>query len=167
MKYLKTFNESLHDDIQARIHQRLDKVNSNLKRVNSNTSDSKFCYECGTKLDKNDIFCGECGMDQNPSPSQFTIDGNLSLIYTGYNGSYAKTPSLVFSSPNKTLDGTRIELKDDWMELSKKLGIKPYYQDKERSNGVNVSVTGTTKNGKAPTFQNPIIVDRLEDIKKV
>jgi hypothetical protein len=52
------------------------------------------------------------------------------------------------------------------MDLSKKLGIKPYYQDKEKSSGVNVSITGTTENGKLPTFKNPIIVDTIEDINK-
>jgi len=173
MRYLKTFNESILDDVR----KETDKSRVDTKRLFSkisnklgvSTGDHKFCSECGTKLGKNDSFCGECGTEQESDKSveKFTIEGEISLVYTGSNGSYAKTPFINFSSPNKTLDGTKIELsKSNWMELSKKLGIKPYYQDKEKSKGVNVSITGTTKNGKAPTFENPIIVN-IEDIKKI
>ena len=161
MKYLKTFNESL-DDIRK-------ETDKSLSKIQKQSGEHKFCSECGTKLDKNDSFCGECGTEQESDKSveKFTIKGELSLVYTGSNGTYAKTPFINFSSPNKTLDGTEIELsKSNWMELSKKLGIKPYYKDKEKPEGVNVSITGTTKNGKAPTFENPIIVNSIEDIKK-
>jgi hypothetical protein len=167
MKYLKTFNESILNDIRKENDKSLSDIR---KKLGSSTGDKyKFCHECGTKLDKNDSFCGECGAEQESDKSvdKFTIKGELSLVYTGSNGAYAKTPFINFSSPNKTLSGTKIKLsKFDWMELSKKLGIKPYYQDEEKSS-VNVSITGTTKNGESPTFQNPIIVDNVEDIKRI
>jgi hypothetical protein len=167
MKYLKTFNESILNDIRKENDKSLSDIR---KKLGSSTGDKyKFCHECGSKLDRSQKFCGQCGTKQenDKSVEKFTIKGELSLVFKGRAGSYAKTPSITFTSPNKTLDGTKIELsKFDWMELSKKLGIKPYYQDKEKSS-VNVSITGTTKNGESPTFQNPIIVDNVEDIKRI
>jgi len=165
MKYLKRFNESLLNDIRSKTDKSLSDIHNKL----GISKDHKFCSQCGTKLDRNKKFCSQCGIEQDghQSANKFTIEGELYLVYTGGNGSYAKTPSLQFSSTNKTLHGTKIELsKFDWMDLSKKLGIKPYYQDKEKSSGVNVSITGTTENGKLPTFKNPIIVDTIEDINK-
>ena len=55
MKYLKRFNES---------------------------SDYKFCRECGTKLEKDSAFCGECGEKQE-SPNANGIQGILKYIHNG------------------------------------------------------------------------------------
>lgn len=81
MKYLKRFNESLNDDIQARIHQRLDKIDSSLNRVKPQTG-GKFCHECGTKLEKDSAFCGECGQKQE-STNANGIQGILKYILVG------------------------------------------------------------------------------------
>ena len=45
-----------------------------LKRFNE-SQESKFCGECGTKLNKSDAFCDECGMEQDFSQNEtITVD---------------------------------------------------------------------------------------------
>lgn len=124
MKYLKRFNES---------------------------QESKFCGECGTKLNKIDTFCGECGTKQDSSENEtITVDGKIEATYP--NGQ--KTPNFILSSNNKTLSGTPINFDKS---------INKY----DIPVGKEVNITGTTKDGKSPRFNNPLYVSKKEDIKSI
>jgi hypothetical protein len=101
------------------------------------------------------IFCGECGekQDVEEKSNSFTIKGTLEKEFAGDEYSKSKTPVLVLRSENKTVDGTKVSLKGfDWMSISKKIGVP-------------VTITGTTENGEAPKFNNPIVVTNANDIK--
>ena len=145
-----------------------------LKRFNeSSVGKDKFCHECGEKLERTAAFCGECGEKQHSDNStnnsgDFTIEGEIHLFYTGSGNDYAKTPIIRLSSPNKTLDSTQIKLENfNWMDLSNKLKLTSYYQGKSKPKGVEVRITGTTPNGQKPSFENPLIVDKVENIEKI
>jgi hypothetical protein len=121
-----------------------------LKRFNE-SQESKFCGECGTKLNKSDAFCDECGMDQDFSQNEtITVDGKIEATYP--NGQ--KTPSFILSSNNKTLSGTPISFDKS---------INKY----DIPVGKEVKLTGTTKDGKSPKFNNPLYVSKKEDIKLI
>jgi hypothetical protein len=79
MKHLKTFNESIDNNV-------------------------KFCPECGTKLAKVAAFCADCGLKQDDNSESFTISGKIETSYP--NGQ--KTPNFILSSMNKTISGTVI-----------------------------------------------------------
>lgn len=149
MKHLKTFNESILDDVRKENDKSLSDIQ---KKIGVSTGDHKFCPECGIKLDKNDSFCGDCGTEQESDKSiqTFTINGKIEANYPNNQ----KTPSFTLSSINKTLSGTSIQLDRSINKFDIPIGKE-------------VSIKGTTKNGKAPTFQNPIIVNSIEDIKKI
>jgi len=115
-----------------------------LKRFNESQN---FCGECGKRTNPSDLFCAECG-SKTENASTFTIKGRIEKSFP--NGQ--KTPDLTLSSLNKTLSGTPII-------LNRNINIYDLPFDKE------VSITGTTKNGESPSWKNPIIVDKIEDIK--
>jgi len=145
MKYLKSFKESILSDVRSSVDSAL----------NVNSVSSKFCHNCGTKLEMTSTFCGECGekQDGEEKSNSFTIKGTLEKEFAGNEYSRSKTPGLVLRSDNKTLDGTKVSLKGfDWMSISKKIGVA-------------VTITGTTENGEAPKFNNPIVVASANDIK--
>lgn len=145
MKYLKSFKESILSDVRSSVDSAL----------NVNSVSSKFCHNCGTKLEMTSTFCGECGekQDGEEKSNSFTIEGTLEKEFAGNEYSRSKTPGLVLRSDNKTLDGTKVSLKGfDWMSISKKIGVP-------------VTITGTTENGEAPKFNNPIVVASANDIK--
>jgi len=145
MKYLKSFKESILSDVRSSVDS----------ARNVNSVSSKFCHNCGTKLEMTSTFCGECGekQDGEEKSNSFTIEGTLEKEFAGNEYSRSKTPGLVLRSDNKTLDGTKVSLKGfDWMSISKKIGVP-------------VTITGTTENGEAPKFNNPIVVARANDIK--
>ena len=145
MKYLKSFKESILSDVRSSVDS----------AMNANSVSSKFCHNCGTKLEMASAFCGECGekQDGEEKSNSFTIEGTLEKEFAGNEYSRSKTPGLVLRSDNKTLDGTKVSLKGfDWMSISKKIGVP-------------VKITGTTENGEAPKFNNPIVVASANDIK--
>jgi len=145
MKYLKSFKESILNDVRSSVDS----------ARNINSSSNKFCHNCGTKLEMANIFCGECGekQDVEEKSNSFTIKGTLEKEFAGDEYSKSKTPVLVLRSENKTVDGTKVSLKGfDWMSISKKIGVP-------------VTITGTTENGEAPKFNNPIVVTNANDIK--
>lgn len=145
MKYLKKFSESILGDARASV----DAAMANIGRGAS--GDRKFCGSCGTRLEMDSAFCGECGEKQD---AKFAIEGTLEKEFAGSEYSRSKTPSLVLRSEAKALDGTKVVLSGfDWMAISGKIGKK-------------VRIEGTTEDGKAPSFKNPIVVARPEDIKK-
>lgn len=151
MKYLKKFNESILNDVRSSV----DSARANIK--SSLSGAQKFCGNCGTKLEMASVFCGECGekQDEQDQTDSFTIEGTLEKEFAGNEYSKSKTPILVLRSNNKTLDGTKVSLSGfDWMSISKNIGVL-------------VKITGTTANGKAPNFNNPIIVSNADDIKKI
>ena len=148
MKYLKKFNESILSDVRSSV----DSARANIK--SSLSGAHKFCGNCGTKLEMASVFCGDCGEKQEQTDS-FTIEGTLEKEFAGNEYSKSKTPTLVLRSNNKTLDGTKVSLSGfDWMSISKNIGVL-------------VKITGTTANGKAPNFKNPIIVSNANHIKKI
>lgn len=121
-----------------------------LKKFNENTGNYKFCAECGTKLDISYAFCGECGTpSENPYSVEktFTIDGKIETSYP--NGQ--KTPNFTISSMNKTLSGTAIIFDKS---------INKY----DIPVGKEVSITGTTKDGLSPKFNNPLIVSDVKNV---
>jgi hypothetical protein len=67
-------------------------------------------------------------------PDEFTIVGKIKVVPNPP----SKTPDLILRNKNKTEDGTKI------------LGLGFGYDDKV------VKLTGITKNGKRPSFQNPL-----------
>ena len=67
-------------------------------------------------------------------PDEFTIIGKIKSVPNPP----SKTPDFILRSRNKTEDGTKI------------LGLGFGYEDKV------VKLTGVTKNGKRPSFQNPL-----------
>ena len=145
MKYLKSFKESILNNVRSSVDS----------AMNINSSSNKFCHNCGTKLEMANIFCGECGekQDVEEKSNSFTIKGTLEKEFAGDEYSKSKTPVLVLRSENKTVDGTKVSLKGfDWMSISKKIGVP-------------VTITGTTENGEAPKFNNPIVVTNANDIK--
>ena len=145
MKYLKSFKESILNDVRSSVDS----------AMNINSGSNKFCHNCGTKLEMVNAFCGECGEKQDGAErsNSFTIEGTLEKEFAGNEYSRSKTPGLVLRSENKTLDGTKVSLKGfDWMSISKKIGVP-------------VTITGTTENGEAPKFNNPIVVTSAADIK--
>ena len=145
MKYLKKFSESILGDARASV----DAARADIDRALS--GDRKFCGNCGTRLEPQSAFCGECGEKQDAS---FSIEGTLEKEFAGSEYSRSKTPSLALRSEAKALDGTKVVLSGfDWMAVSGKIGTK-------------VRIEGTTADGKAPSFKNPIVVARPEDIKK-
>jgi len=151
MKYLKSFKESILSDVRSAN----DKTMAGIKSSLNSTAAHKFCHNCGTKLEMKDSFCLECGekLDGEDKLNSFTIEGTLEKEFTGNEYSRSKTPGLVLRSDNKTLDGTKVFLKGfDWMSISKKIGVP-------------VTITGTTENGEAPKFNNPIVVSNAADIK--
>jgi len=145
MKYLKTFNESILDNIRK-------ENDKSLSDIQKKIGVHKFCFECGTKLDKNDSFCGECGSEQESDKSieTFTINGKIEANYPNNQ----KTPSFTLSSINKTLSGTSIQLDRSINKFDIPIGKE-------------VSITGTTKNSKNPGFNNPIYVAKKEDVKLI
>jgi ribosomal protein S13 len=67
-------------------------------------------------------------------PDEFTLLGRIKVVPNPP----SKTPSFILRNKNKTEDGTKI------------FGIGFGYEDKV------VKLTGVTKNGKPPSFQNPL-----------
>ena len=69
MKYLKSFKESILNDVRSSVDS----------ARNINSSSNKFCHNCGTKLEMANIFCGECGekQDVEEKSNSFTIKGTL------------------------------------------------------------------------------------------
>ena len=121
-----------------------------LKRFNENVGDHKFCGECGLKLDMDAAYCAECGTPAvNPDSGEktFTIDGKIETSYP--NGQ--KTPNFTISSMNKTLSGTAIIFDKS---------INKY----DIPVGKEVSITGTTKDGLSPKFNNPLIVSDVKNV---
>jgi hypothetical protein len=121
-----------------------------LKKFNENIADHKFCGECGLKLDMNVAYCPECGTPAvNPDSGQktFTIDGKIETSYP----SGQKTPNFTISSMNKTISGTTVVFDKS---------INKY----DVPVGKEVSITGTTKDGLVPKFNNPIIVSDIKDV---
>jgi hypothetical protein len=149
MKYLKSFKESILNDVRSSVNSTRADIKSSLSGAH------KFCHNCGTKLEMTSTFCGECGekQDGEEKSNSFTIEGTLEKEFAGKEYSRSKTPVLVLRSDNKTLNGTKVSLKGfDWMSISKKIGVP-------------VKITGTTENGEAPKFNNPIVVASANDIK--
>jgi len=121
-----------------------------LKKFNENITDHKFCGECGLKLDMNFAYCPECGTPAvSPDSAQktFTIDGKIETSYP----SGQKTPNFTISSMNKTISGTTVVFDKS---------INKY----DVPVGKEVSITGTTKDGLVPKFNNPIIVSDIKDV---
>ena len=150
MKYLKKFNESILSDVRSNVDSARVDIKSSLSGAH------KFCGNCGTKLEMASVFCDECGEKQDEEQTDsFTIEGTLEKELAGNEYSRSKTPTLVLRSNNKTLDGTKVSLSGfDWMSISKNIGVL-------------VKITGTTVNGEAPNFNNPIIVSNADHIKKI
>ena len=100
---LKSFKESILSDVRSSVDSAL----------NVNSVSSKFCHNCGTKLEMTSTFCGECGekQDGEEKSNSFTIEGTLEKEFAGNEYSRSKTPGLVLRSDNKTLDGTKVSLK--------------------------------------------------------
>ena len=117
-----------------------------IKRYNETFSDSKYCHNCGEKLEYNSAFCSECGENQYDEESkEYNIKGRLEK--TG--SPMSKTPSYVVRSMNKTIDGTPvISGKINTWELSK-------WEGKE------VTIFGNTKDEQPPKFNNPIYINSI------
>jgi hypothetical protein len=132
MKHIKTFNESILGDV---------------RRSTNSAMSSKYCHNCGERLESSSAFCSECGENQNDGEesNDFEIKGRLEK--TG--SSMSKTPSYVLRSMNKTIDGTSVlSGKINTWELSK-------WEGKE------VTISGSTENGQSPKFNNPIHINSI------
>ena len=149
MKYLKKFNESILDETR----KKSDIVSQDIKsKLGTVDKDHKFCHNCGVKIEQVDNFCDQCGEKQydsqkaNQQSNNHTISGTLSK--DGYD--------LILRSPSKFLDGTEIILT-----------IRDKSNDSTLPINKEVEITGTTKNGKNPGFNNPIIVKSPKDISRI
>ena len=141
MKYIKKFSESLLDDVR----KKTDNVVSDIHNKLGKSSD-KYCTQCGKKNEMSVSFCRECGEKFDVSSNdtntnkKFTIEGKLVESDNPYG---AKTPPLQISSMAKYIDGTKVIYgggKIDIFDLINK----------------QVTITGTTKDGEEPCFNNPI-----------
>lgn len=118
----------IHNEMAREIEIKFDSIN--------NLNESIYDEDDDKDEEEKEIHPALARQLRHFDPDEFTLIGKIQVV----KNKMAKTPNFVLRTRNKTEDGTRILA---GIEL---LG----YEDKI------VKLTGRTKNGKPPSFQNPL-----------
>jgi len=178
----KEFVFSGHEDVNE---EDLDRAHDNIAQIldhaenNKNVSDDEFeeLYEMADELNmelnqKYEVMTGlneriEDDMEDeedddkeemihhlrqrqlgHSDPNEFTLIGKLQRRFERSGNIITKTPIIVLRNRNKTEDGTPIDLPSIGVDY----GDKVY------------KLTGKTRNGKPPSFQNPLILTKRPQV---